>query len=97
MWISSAEPGVPYNRTSILTSKQQKEEELDWKENKDPITLFSAYLAKEGIATNEELEAMQAKIKADADAAVEYALSAKYPDASEVDMHVFTDVAHALA
>ncbi len=76
---------------------RSKEEEFDWKKNKDPITLFAAYLAKEGIATNEELEAMQAEIKADADAAVKYALSAKYPDASEVDMHVFTDVAHALA
>ena len=32
---------------------------------------------------------MQAEIKADAIAAVEYALKAKYPDASEVDMHVY--------
>ena len=34
---------------------------------------------------------MNAEIKADAEAAVEYALNAKYPDASEVDMHVFAD------
>lgn len=74
-----------------------KDEERDWKENKDPITLFSAYLVREGIATDDELEAMQAEIKADAAAAVEYALAAKYPDASEVDMHVFTDIEHALA
>ena len=37
------------------------------------------------------------KAKADAAAAVKYALAAKYPDAEEVDMHVFTDVKHALA
>ena len=76
---------------------RSKQEEQDWKDNKDPITLFGAYLTKEGIATVEELEAMQAEIKADAEAAVEYALAAKYPDGSEVDMHVYTDVKHALA
>jgi len=40
---------------------------------------------------------MNAEITDDAAAAVEYALNAKYPDVSEVDMHVFTDVTHALA
>ncbi|MCG6901952.1 MAG: thiamine pyrophosphate-dependent dehydrogenase E1 component subunit alpha [Rhodobacter sp.] len=74
-----------------------KDEERDWKENKDPITLFGAYLTKEGIATAEELEAMQADVRQDAAAAVEYALAAKYPEESEVDMHVYTDVRHALA
>ncbi|MCE8538217.1 thiamine pyrophosphate-dependent dehydrogenase E1 component subunit alpha [Ruegeria pomeroyi] len=68
-----------------------KEEEQDWKDNKDPITLFGAYLTKEGIASTEELEAMQAEIRDEAKAAVEYALNAKYPDAVEVDMHVFAD------
>ncbi len=68
-----------------------KDEERDWKENKDPITLFAAYLTTEGIASAEELEAMQAEIRNEAAAAVEYALAAKYPDAVEVDMHVFAD------
>ncbi|TDK41176.1 thiamine pyrophosphate-dependent dehydrogenase E1 component subunit alpha [Antarcticimicrobium luteum] len=76
---------------------RRKDEERDWKDNKDPITLFGAYLTKEGIATKENLAEMQAAIEADAAAAVEYALAAKYPDTSEVDMHVFTDVKHALA
>lgn len=76
---------------------RSKEEEKDWKENRDPIIRFRAWLVKEGIATEAEIEAMNAEIKADAEAAVEYALNAKYPDAKEVDMHVFTDVKHALA
>jgi TPP-dependent pyruvate/acetoin dehydrogenase alpha subunit len=67
---------------------RSKDEEKDWKENKDPI-IRSAPLTSEGIASEEELEAMNAEIKADATAAVEYALKAKYPDASEVDMHVY--------
>jgi acetoin:2,6-dichlorophenolindophenol oxidoreductase subunit alpha len=76
---------------------RSKEEEKDWKENRDPIIRFRSWLVKEGIATEAEIEAMNAEIKADAEAAVEYALNAKYPDAKEVDMHVFTDVKHALA
>jgi acetoin:2,6-dichlorophenolindophenol oxidoreductase subunit alpha len=68
---------------------RSKDEEKDWRDNKDPITLFSQHLTKEGIATAEELEVLRAEIKTEAAEAVEYALAAKYPDVSEVDMHVF--------
>jgi TPP-dependent pyruvate/acetoin dehydrogenase alpha subunit len=74
-----------------------KDEEQGWKQEKDPITLFSAYLTKEGLATTEELNAIQAEISKDASEAVEYALNAKYPDVDEVDMHVFKDIEHATA
>jgi len=40
---------------------------------------------------------MNAEIKKDAEEAVAYAEAAPYPDQSEVDMHVFTDIEHALA
>jgi pyruvate dehydrogenase E1 component alpha subunit len=76
---------------------RSKEEEKLWKEDRDPIALLGAYLTKEKIASQDELEAIRAEVKADAGAAVEYALAAKYPDGSEVDMHVFTDVEHVLA
>ena len=76
---------------------RSKDEERDWKDNRDPIIKFRGWLVEQGIASEDEIEAMNAAIKSDATAAVEYALSAKYPDASEVDMHVFTDVQHALA
>ena len=76
---------------------RSKEEEKDWKENRDPIIRFRAHLIKEGIASEAEIEALNAQVTAEADAAVAYALDAKYPDPSEVDMHVFTDVKHALA
>ena len=72
-------------------------EEKDWKDNRDPIIRFRSWLVEEGIAGEDEIEAMNEEIKADATAAVEYALAARYPDVSEVDMHVYTDVTHALA
>jgi pyruvate dehydrogenase E1 component alpha subunit len=41
------------------------------------------------IASSEELEAILAEVKADAGAAVAYALAAPYPDAGEVTQHVY--------
>ena len=68
---------------------RSKEEEKDWKDNRDPIIRFRAHLVREGIATEEDLDAMNAEVEKDAAEAVAYALDAAYPDASEVDMHVF--------
>ena len=76
---------------------RSKAEEKDWKENRDPIQRFRAWLVSEGIATEEEVEAMNAEIAEDAASAVAYALEAPYPPESEVDMHVFTDIEHACA
>ena len=76
---------------------RSKEEETDWKSNRDPIIRMRGWLVEQGLATEEEVEAMNAEIRSDAEKAVEYALNAPYPDASEVDMHVFTDVKHACA
>ncbi|MFS4583187.1 thiamine pyrophosphate-dependent dehydrogenase E1 component subunit alpha [Phaeobacter sp. C3_T13_0] len=76
---------------------RSKQEEADWKENRDPIIKFRGWLIEQGIATEDEIDTMNAEIKADAANAVEYALDAPYPDQNEVDMHVYTDVQHVLA
>ncbi|SDE21235.1 thiamine pyrophosphate-dependent dehydrogenase E1 component subunit alpha [Limimaricola pyoseonensis] len=66
-----------------------KEEETLWKTERDPILRFRGWLVDQGIASEQDLEALQAEIKEDAENAVKYALEAKYPDTSEVDMHVY--------
>ena len=68
---------------------RSKAEEKDWKENRDPIIRFRAHLVSEGIASEEDLDALNAEIEKDAAEAVAYALAAAYPDAAEVDMHVY--------
>jgi len=68
---------------------RSKEEETIWKEQRDPIVNFGKWLTKEGIASEDELQELRDAVKADAEAAVSYALAAAYPDISEVDMHVF--------
>lgn len=70
---------------------REKEEETIWKEERDPIVNFGKWLSEQGIASSEELQAMETEIRADAKAAVDYALAATYPDAREVDMHVFAE------
>ncbi|MBO6808219.1 thiamine pyrophosphate-dependent dehydrogenase E1 component subunit alpha [Thalassospira sp.] len=70
---------------------RSKDEEKDWKENRDPIIRFRSWLVNEGIASEEEVEAMNAEIEQDATKAVAYAEAAAYPDVSEVDMHVYAD------
>jgi len=70
---------------------RSKAEEKDWKENRDPIIRFRGFLVEQGIATEEEIEAMNAEIEKDAADAVAYAEQAPYPPAHEVDMHVYAD------
>ena len=70
---------------------RSKAEEKDWKDNRDPIIRFRAFLVEQGIATEAEIEAINAEIEQDAAEAVAYAEQAPYPPAHEVDMHVFAD------
>ncbi len=74
-----------------------KEEEANWKANRDPITILGDYLSAEGIVSDEELTSLREEVHAEAKAAVEYAITAPYPDGLEVDMHIFTDITHAVA
>ncbi|TNF19634.1 MAG: thiamine pyrophosphate-dependent dehydrogenase E1 component subunit alpha [Rhodobacteraceae bacterium] len=68
---------------------RDKAEEQEWKDNRDPITLFRAWLLDQGIASEDEIAAMTAEIEQDAAAAVAHAEAAPYPDTAEVDMHVY--------
>jgi pyruvate dehydrogenase E1 component alpha subunit len=71
---------------------RSKEEEAHWKTKRDPIANFGQWLQKEGLASAEDLAVIGAEVRTDAEKAVNYALAAPYPDASEVGRHVFTDL-----
>jgi TPP-dependent pyruvate/acetoin dehydrogenase alpha subunit len=70
---------------------RSKAEETFWKTERDPITNFGNWLMAEKIATEDELKAVDKSVRAEAEAAVEYALAAPYPDAAEVRMHVYAE------
>ena len=74
--------------------RPKAEEEL-WKTQRDPINLFGAWLAGQGIASADDLAAITAAIVAEAEAAVTYALAAPYPAPEAVTAHVFAEQADA--
>jgi TPP-dependent pyruvate/acetoin dehydrogenase alpha subunit len=71
------------------TYYRSKEEEEQWKSEKDPIHLFSTWLIEEGITDQGVLDQIDSDVDKEAEDAVNFALEAPYPDESEVDQHVY--------
>lgn len=71
------------------TYYRSKEEEQLWRTERDPITLLAAWLAEQGIADAHRLDQITAEVQAEVEAGVQFALNAPFPDASEVDQHVY--------
>jgi pyruvate dehydrogenase E1 component alpha subunit len=68
---------------------RSKEEEAEWKTNRDPITTLANWLIDQNFADNNLLDTIDKDIEAQTDAAVKFGLDAPYPDASEVDQHIY--------
>jgi pyruvate dehydrogenase E1 component alpha subunit len=67
---------------------RSKDEEEEWKSQRDPVALLAVRLREEGVA-EATLEQIRADAQQEIDEGVEFALQAPYPDESEVDQHVF--------
>lgn len=70
---------------------RSKEEENEWKTNRDPLINFAAWLIEQSVNTQEELAEIEAAVRLEAQSAVDFALNAPYPPENEVDMHVYAD------
>ena len=68
---------------------RSKEEEQDWRTNKDPLKLLSQWMVSEKLAETSIFEQIDSEIRREVEAAVQFALDAGYPDESEVDQHVY--------
>jgi len=68
---------------------RSKDEETEWKTNRDPITQLGARLVDNGLASPKELERVADEAQAEIAAGVEYALDAPYPAESEVTEDVY--------
>jgi len=71
------------------TYYRSKDEEAHWKTKRDPITNLGGWLVDQKIATPEELETIGEDVRAEAKAALDYALNAAYPPVEDVTMHVY--------
>jgi acetoin:2,6-dichlorophenolindophenol oxidoreductase subunit alpha len=66
-----------------------REEEAVWRDDRDPIVRLGAWLRERDLASKEELDAIEVRIRGEIEAGVAFALDAPYPAAEEVDMHVY--------
>jgi TPP-dependent pyruvate/acetoin dehydrogenase alpha subunit len=68
---------------------RSKQEEQKWISERDPIKLFGDWLIAETFASAAQLKDISAEIKSTIDRAVQFALTAPYPDLSEVQQDVY--------
>ncbi|MFH1906057.1 MAG: thiamine pyrophosphate-dependent enzyme, partial [Chloroflexota bacterium] len=68
---------------------RSKEEEQEWRTQRDPIQLLTDKLLGSGLVEQKMLEQIQAEVKTEVEAGAEFAINAPYPDLSEVDQHVY--------
>jgi pyruvate dehydrogenase E1 component alpha subunit len=68
---------------------RSKEEEQEWMKTRDPLRILSEWLVGQGLAAPETLAQIGDDVKAEIEAGVVFAVGAPYPDASEVDQHVY--------
>lgn len=56
-----------------------------------PVKLLGHHLVQSGVATEEELEAIEENVKSEVEEAIDYARHSPYPEAHEVAKHVFAE------
>ena len=67
---------------------RSKQEEREWKETRDPLSILGEYLLSKGHG-QEALDQLRADAASEITAGVEFAINAPFPDASEVTKHVY--------
>lgn len=73
------------NRTYYRT----KDEETRWRTEHDPLMVLAGWLLDRDLAAAADLERIDAQVRSEVAAGVEFALTAPYPDPSDVDTDVY--------
>ncbi len=68
---------------------RSKEEEREWTTRRDPIQILGRYLIEQGAIEQGTLDQMQSEAREAIESAVQFAIQAPYPDASQVKEHVY--------
>lgn len=71
------------------TYYRPKEEEHDWMTNRDPIAIFGGWLRADGLVSDAILEEIDVRVRAEMDAAVQFAIDAAYPPVEAVQRHIY--------
>jgi len=68
---------------------RSKQEEQQWKADRDPIKVLSKWLLDQGYADAASFERITSEVRATMEAAVKFAVAAPYPNVDEVEKHVY--------
>ena len=68
---------------------RSKQEEQQWKTDRDPVVVLSKWLLEQGYADASSLDRITSEIRATMEAAVKFAIAAPYPNVDEVGKHVY--------
>ena len=71
------------------TYYRPKEEEEQWRTERDPLQLLADWMIGEKVTEQKDLEQFGEEVRGKVEAAVAFAIDAPYPDESEVDDHVY--------
>jgi len=66
-----------------------KQEEQQWKTDRDPIKLLTDFLSAQNLADRAALDQVHAEVKAEIDKGVQFALAAPYPNVDKVGQDVY--------
>jgi pyruvate dehydrogenase E1 component alpha subunit len=68
---------------------RSKQEEQQWKTDRDPIQLLADHLTAQNLADRGALDQIHAEVKAEIDRGVQFALAAPYPNVDKVGQDVY--------
>src|SRR6266567_331167 len=68
---------------------RSKEEEEQWKSQRDPLGLLSQWLIEQSMADTGTFEKIEQRVRSEVEAGVQFALDEPFPDPSEVNQDVY--------
>jgi pyruvate dehydrogenase E1 component alpha subunit len=71
------------------TYYRSKQEEQDWKKERDPLKILTDWLIDQGLCEQDTFEQIHAHVDEEIEAGADFAINAPFPDVSEVDQHVY--------
>jgi TPP-dependent pyruvate/acetoin dehydrogenase alpha subunit len=68
---------------------RSKQEEQEWKTNRDPIKLLADWLISQSFADSAVFQLIESEVRAEMQAAVDFAIAAPYPSADQAEQDVY--------
>jgi acetoin:2,6-dichlorophenolindophenol oxidoreductase subunit alpha len=68
---------------------RSKQEEQDWKANRDPLKLLGDWLLNQNLAEPAAIALIESEVKAEMQSAVDFAIAAPYPNPDEAEQDVY--------